>query len=805
VSTVAVPAPARAPAAERAPAALLPAWAARLVGFAALASLGVLEWQRMIGGFGSARALLWVLIALLAAGAVLAADRLAPSLRGPAVIGAAAAALLAAFLVAGLEPGLLKPRRWDELGSGLASGAQTLSTVRLPYGGADPWPRHVLELLGAALVTLAALVAFWPRGARTRGYPFLSLSALLVLAAAPVVSLGGTRSLALGIVLAALTVCFLWLERLPLRPGLGVAAMLGVALAGALPLAAVADRGEPWFDYQSFAEGLGPSDPIRFDWGHGNYGPISWPRDGAEVLRVKAARPAYWTVKTLEDFDGSGWTTEAVGTEGEDPALDLPVTWRNEPRWREDIQISMRRMRGSDVVGAGFVMSVQDATRPIAQIVPGSFEPEGDLRAGDSYRAEVYVPRPTTAQLSRVADVSTGEQDDELSMRVHLREVTESELARVPGGDAVPRSARDGRLADSAIVSFPPFGSDVIGPSADYKEFGVVGRGETALRLSDLARTWDLAKRLRADAATPYDYVLAVDRYLRDGFTYSERPPVTAPEVSPLDGFLFDTHSGYCQHFSGAMALLLRMGGVPARVVTGFSPGGYSNRKAAWIVRDTDAHSWVEAWFDGYGWVTLDPTPSATPARSQIASLTPAQENGQTTQDAAARDAAGGGAGGGPADRRAAGEREALFERLRARGGAQQPASEDGGGPPLWPLIPAGAIAIAGIAAWWQRRRRRRGRRGPETPMDRAIRELETALRRTGRSIPSGTTLRQLEQRLGMSGEAAGYLRALSAGRYAATPRSPTATERRALRRELATGQGVRGRLRTFWALPPRP
>ena len=69
------------------------------------------------------------------------------------------------------------------------------------------------------------------------------------------------------------------------------------------------------------------------------------------------------------------------------------------------------------------------------------------------------------------------------------------------------------------------------------------------------------------------------------------------------------------------MALLLRMGGVPARVVTGFSPGGYSERKHAWIVRDTDAHSWVEAWFDGLGWVTFDPTPSATPARSQIAAL----------------------------------------------------------------------------------------------------------------------------------------------------------------------------------------
>jgi hypothetical protein len=101
----------------------------------------------------------------------------------------------------------------------------------------------------------------------------------------------------------------------------------------------------------------------------------------------------------------------------------------------------------------------------------------------------------------------------------------------------------------------------------------------------------------------------------------------------------------------------------------------------------------------------------------------------------------------------------------------------------------------------WRRRRARL----PLSPLDRAVAELEEALRRSGRPLETGTTLRQLEQRFGASDEATAYLRALSASRYGATPRLPTPAERRALRRALAQGLGFGGRLRALWALPPRP
>ena len=253
----------------------------------------------------------------------------------------ALAALFAGYVVSGPELELLRPRHWDELFAGLGGGFQALGTVRLPYASADPWPRIVLELLGTELLILAGLLTFWPRLAvepdpraplavPDRGYPFVALGVLIIVVASPVVSLGGPESLLLGLALAALSVCFLWLERLPLRPGLGVAALLAIALAGALPLAAMADRGEPWFDYRSFAESLGPDDPVRFSWTQ-SYGPIDWPRNGNEVMRVTSLEPLYWKARNLDVFDGTAWTVRdepAENPRGDEPfEADVPSNW----------------------------------------------------------------------------------------------------------------------------------------------------------------------------------------------------------------------------------------------------------------------------------------------------------------------------------------------------------------------------------------------------------------------------------------------------------------------------------------------
>jgi hypothetical protein len=83
--------------------------------------------------------------------------------------------------------------------------------------------------------------------------------------------------------------------------------------------------------------------------------------------------------------------------------------------------------------------------------------------------------------------------------------------------------------------------------------------------------------------------------------------------MAPLVDFLLRTHTGYCQHFAGAAALLLRMAGVPARVVAGFATG-VPHGAGRFDVRDLDAHDWIEVYFQGYGWVPFNPTPGAAAA-----------------------------------------------------------------------------------------------------------------------------------------------------------------------------------------------
>jgi len=124
----------------------------------------------------------------------------------------------------------------------------------------------------------------------------------------------------------------------------------------------------------------------------------------------------------------------------------------------------------------------------------------------------------------------------------------------------------------------------------------------------------DLAQKITARADNPFDKAVVMENYLQRNFSYTLNL-VGKPGADPLAHFLFVTKAGHCEYFASAMAVMLRTLGIPSREVNGFLPGEYNDVAGDYIVRASDAHSWVEAYFPGSGWVTFDPTPVADAAQ----------------------------------------------------------------------------------------------------------------------------------------------------------------------------------------------
>jgi len=131
----------------------------------------------------------------------------------------------------------------------------------------------------------------------------------------------------------------------------------------------------------------------------------------------------------------------------------------------------------------------------------------------------------------------------------------------------------------------------------------------------------DLAHRIVSDAhaTNPYDEAAAIEAYLRSGgnFTYS-LDARTPPGRDPIEYFLFNSRTGYCEFFATAMGDMLRLLGIPTRLVNGFGPGQFDNNLNQSVVRAADAHTWVEVYFPQYGWIPFEPTADPTNTNYQL-------------------------------------------------------------------------------------------------------------------------------------------------------------------------------------------
>ncbi len=120
-----------------------------------------------------------------------------------------------------------------------------------------------------------------------------------------------------------------------------------------------------------------------------------------------------------------------------------------------------------------------------------------------------------------------------------------------------------------------------------------------------------LAEQVTAGRTNPYDQAQAIESYLRTNFSYTLTPP-DPHGTDPMHFFLFDSKAGYCEYFASAMGDMLRSLGIPVRLVNGYGPGSYDDRQQRYVVRESDAHTWVEVYFPHYGWIPFEPTPDGT-------------------------------------------------------------------------------------------------------------------------------------------------------------------------------------------------
>ncbi len=126
---------------------------------------------------------------------------------------------------------------------------------------------------------------------------------------------------------------------------------------------------------------------------------------------------------------------------------------------------------------------------------------------------------------------------------------------------------------------------------------------------NSMQKVQTLSQEVTQNMKSPFQKATTLEGFLKSNYRYSLDIPPSASR-NPIEEFLFERKTGYCEHYASAMVLMLRTLGIPARMVSGFVPTEWNNYGNYFTVRQKDAHTWVEAFFPGSGWKRFDPTPA---------------------------------------------------------------------------------------------------------------------------------------------------------------------------------------------------
>ena len=360
----------------------------------------------------------------------------------------------------------------------------------MPYRGIDQWIRLVIPLGGTVLTVVAALTAFWPRRART-GFPIAALIMLVTLYAIPAVALDFQAEFLRGALLALLMLAFLRLERLRLTRGRRGRRARGRGGGRGADRRARARRRLPVVGLRDVGARHRRPKSTSFSWDH-SYGPLNWPRDGREMLRVKAKQAAYWKAQSLDIFDGVHWRASQTGTH-ESSAFELPSRPDVVRRFTQTIKVNIRNLRTRTFITAGIPTGAPQMPNraAIPNAPPGIWLSSRTLHRGDTYTVSVYTPDPSEQRAARGGRLLR----PRLQRLPHHRPREQERLA----------ARRRARRPGPARGALPRVGVRGIPPNVVRRSVNAGAPiehvdGQKALASSELKRTWALSQRLRRNA-----------------------------------------------------------------------------------------------------------------------------------------------------------------------------------------------------------------------------------------------------------------------------------------------------------------
>lgn len=337
--------------------------------------------------------------------------------------------------------------------------------------------------------------------------------------------------------------------------------------------------------------------------------------DFSEVMRVRTSHRSYWRGETKSFYTGEGW---AFGEADVSHPLEPVMVGEDLPEYDWGFEKSSEA-KTVDVEQTFYLTAEERVDYPVlfgaypikSFGIASMNDPSGISSPGSNQEQNLHSTEP--------------DEERKTNQVLLFNAAWSSKQGELRWGDSLPYP----NIYE--VVSTVPVTDEEAWRSIPQQSF----ENELFapyLQLPDTlpTRVRDLAEEITADAKTPYDKVKSIEAYLQTTFKYTNRPDLSKGRSEDfVDRFLFEIQEGYCDYYSSAMAVMVRSLGLPARWVKGFKPGIHelllmspgadgvleqvirnlpSDAEGTYVVRNSDAHSWVEVFFPGYGWLPFEPT-----------------------------------------------------------------------------------------------------------------------------------------------------------------------------------------------------